>query len=88
MSCKNCARIDRAPTRRELLWEVGGGLAGIALASLMADEAHAAPQPSRPQYRGPAKHVIFISLPGGLSHVDTFDYKPELVKHHGQEVQG
>jgi hypothetical protein len=93
MSCKNCARVDRMPTRRELLWEVGGGLAGIALAALMADDAKASPAPreradARPHYRGPAKHVIFISLPGGLSHVDTFDYKPALWKHHGQEVRG
>jgi hypothetical protein len=93
MPCSKCQRADRHPSRREFLWEVGGGLAGIALASLLADEAAAQPQKldartPAPHYRPRAKKVIFISLPGGLSHVDTFDYKPALIKHHGQEVTG
>src|SRR5437016_6745326 len=96
MSCANCKRINRMPTRRELLWEVGGGLAGVALAMLGADDAKASPTDSKienrkskiAQFPPRAKQVIFISLPGGLSHVDTFDYKPELTKNHGKEVQG
>jgi hypothetical protein len=93
MPCNRCQRTDKRLTRRELLWEVGGGLAGIALASIMADEAVAQPRTPKAEhptqhFRPKAKKVIFISLPGGLSHVDTFDYKPALVKHHGQEVQG
>jgi hypothetical protein len=35
-----------------------------------------------------AKRVIMVFLPGGISHLDTFDYKPELAKHHGKETQG
>jgi hypothetical protein len=35
-----------------------------------------------------AKHLIMIFLPGGISHIDTFDYKPELAKHHGKETKG
>jgi hypothetical protein len=70
----------RKPTRRELLWEIGGGLAGIALAQLSAQGAtHHPPK---------AKHVILVFLPGGISHVDTFDYKPELARHHGKETKG
>ncbi|MFN7923971.1 MAG: DUF1501 domain-containing protein [Bryobacteraceae bacterium] len=70
----------RKQTRRELFWEAGGGLAGVALAQLSAQGAthHAAK----------AKHVILIFLPGGISHIDTFDYKPELAKHHGKETKG
>jgi hypothetical protein len=68
-----------------MLWEVGGGLAGVALAALTHEEAAAQ---SRTHHAAKAKKVVFIHLPGGLSHVDTFDYKPELAKFHGTEVQG
>lgn len=91
MSCQNCKRTNRPPTRRELLWEIGGGLAGIALASLLADESraeHRTPNTERPHFSPKAKQVLFIHLPGGLSHVDSFDYKPELEKNHGKEVAG
>jgi hypothetical protein len=75
--------MSRKLTRRDLLWQAGGGLAGIALAQMFAREAHAAPHhPAR------AKSIIMIFLPGGLSAVDTFDYKPALEKHHGQATQG
>src|SRR5690349_19751084 len=90
-SCSACKRTNRPPTRRELLWEVGGGLAGIALASILADEARADSRTSnigRAHYAPKAKQVLFIHLPGGLSHVDSFDYKPELAKNHGKEVEG
>src|SRR5688572_6580931 len=94
MNCDSCAQTKRQPTRRELLWEIGGGLAGIALASLLADEAAAdnpksnIQDPKSPHTSPKAKQVIFIHLPGGLSHVDSFDFKPGLAKHHGTEVQG
>lgn len=74
-------------SRRQLLWETGGGLAGIALAQLLAtDQARAAAR--APHFPPKAKHIILIYLPGGLSAIDTFDYKPSLEKHHGQETQG
>ena len=34
-----------------------------------------------------AKHVIFLFMTGGVSHVDTFDPKPELVRSHGKEIK-
>ena len=71
--------IAGRPTRRQLLWECGGGLAGLALARLSSAATH---------HTAKAKHIIMISLPGGISHIDTFDYKPELAKHHGKETQG
>jgi hypothetical protein len=70
-----------ALSRRELLWHCGGGLGGIALASLLGREGllaaglHHAPK---------AKRVVQLFMAGGASHVDLFDYKPELVKRHGQ----
>ncbi|HUQ94891.1 MAG TPA: DUF1501 domain-containing protein [Bryobacteraceae bacterium] len=75
--------MSRKPTRRELLWELGGGAAGLALAQLSAQAETRAPH-----FEPKAKRLILISLPGGLSHVDTFDYKPELLKNHGKETQG
>lgn len=77
-------------TRRQMLWETGGGLAGLALAHLFAQDARATGRLRAP---GPdmapkAKHVIMVFLPGGISAIDTFDYKPSLEKHHGQETQG
>ena len=77
--------MRRKPTRREMLWEVGGGLAGLALAQL---EAQAAPRKPGPHFAPKAKNLIMISLPGGISHIDTFDYKPALIKHHGQQTKG
>ena len=67
-------------TRRDLLWNVGGGAAGLALAQLL--------QGKGTHFAAKAKRVIMIFLPGGFSSVDTYDYKPELVKHHGKETQG
>ena len=78
-----CRKTNRKPTRRELLWEIGGGLAGLALARMEAKAA-----PTGTHHTPKAEHLIMISLPGGISHIDTFDYKPELAKHHGKETQG
>lgn len=84
-------------TRREFVWEMGGGFAGIALASLMAGQgllprgAAAAPSadplaPRPQQLPAKAKNVIFLMMNGGPSQVDTFDYKPELEKYAGQPL--
>ncbi|MBL8179901.1 MAG: DUF1501 domain-containing protein [Bryobacterales bacterium] len=76
----------RKPTRRELLWEFGGGGVGLALAHLAARDAPAAAKPTH--FEPKAKRLILISLPGGISAVDTFDYKPALAANHGKETQG
>jgi len=76
-------------TRRDLLWELGGGLGGMALAALLAEEAAAAARAANPLAARPpmlparARAVINIFCPGGLSHLDTFDHKPELAKRAG-----
>ena len=38
-----------------------------------------------PHYRPRAKNVIFLFMDGGVSHVDSFDYKPMLAKYHGKD---
>ena len=79
-----------APTRREFLWTSGGGLGGIALAALLGGEKLLA-TPTSPGMLGgvlhfPAKarRVVQLFMAGAASHIDLFDFKPELVKRHGQ----
>ncbi len=80
-------------TRRRFLETFSTGLGGIALASLLARESSAAPVPGeaadRPPHHPPkARRAIQIFLQGGLSQVDSFDYKPQLEKLHGKSVPG
>ncbi len=74
--------------RRELFdWGLHG-LGATALASMLCDESQAtAAADARPHFAAPAKRAIHICLVGGLSHVDSFDYKPELEKFHGKTLQ-
>jgi hypothetical protein len=44
--------------------------------------------PRTPHFQTPAKQVLVIYCPGAVSHVDTFDYKPDLTKFHGQKPPG
>jgi hypothetical protein len=69
-------------SRRDFLWHSGGGLGGIALSSLLGNErllaARAGTRPPK------AKRVVQLFMAGGASHLDLFDFKPELVKRHGE----
>lgn len=68
------------PDRRSMLWSIGGGFGGLALQQLLAREdggLHHAPK---------AKRVIQLFMTGGASPMDTFDYKPELERLHGQKL--
>lgn len=77
-----------AISRREMLWRSGGGLGGIALAAMLADEQCRAATPGvlTEQLHHPprAKRVIQLFMAGAASHVDLFDYKPELERRHGE----
>jgi hypothetical protein len=64
--------------RRDFL-QRSGGLGGIALAALLQAEEGGLHHKPR------AKRVVQLFMAGGASHIDLFDYKPELVKRHGQE---
>ncbi len=80
-------RIDR----REFLWRFGGGLGAIALTQLLGAEgllAEAAPKPEFEgglHHRAKAKRVVQLFMSGAASQCDTFDYKPELIKRHGEK---
>jgi hypothetical protein len=81
------------PTRRRFLAQSGLGFGSLALASMLQDEARAAaeanPLALRPSLFAPkAKSVIWLFMTGAPSQVDTWDYKPELQKRHGQPLPG
>src|SRR6266498_968838 len=98
---ENNSPFHRMPTaslalsRREFLWRSGGGLGGIALASLLGGEgllSSAVQATSRrgshlslPHYPPRAKRVIQMFMGGAASHLDLFDFKPELLKRDGQK---
>lgn len=80
-------------SRRHFLFTSACGFGGVALSWLFANEARAAsasmasPYAPRPSmFPAKAKRVIHICALGGVSHIDTFDYKPELEKRHGQDA--
>ncbi len=90
--------FPRALSRRDFLFRAGAGFGGIALASLLAQEAAANPQSAirnpqsnplsarNPHFQPKAKSVIFLFMVGGPSHMETFDPKPELDRADGQPL--
>src|SRR5437870_4158606 len=96
----------RLMSRRDVLFEAGGGMTGVALALLLnQDGLLAAPPPAGGQacvgdakdspylpkqahFKPKAKSVISLFMSGGMSQVDTFDYKPMLEKYHRQPLTG
>ena len=74
--------------RRDLLRTVSGGFAMTAFSG-MCDSSVSANDPlsaSRSHFTAKVDNVIFIYATGGVSHVDTFDYKPKLIKDHGKSI--
>jgi hypothetical protein len=68
---------------------VGGELALRQRLSLAAELGGGHPLAPRPGHHVPkAKHLILFFFTGGLSHVDTFDYKPKLQQDHGKKISG
>jgi hypothetical protein len=63
-------------------------LGSAAFAWLYAQDAARTAPVSGPHHEPKVKRVVQIFCPGGVSHVDTFDYKPELEKLHGKEMTG
>ena len=81
--------MSTSPTRRDLLRLTGSGLGLVGLSRVLADQSAADPlAPKAPHFAPKAKHVIHLFLNGAPSHVDSFDHKPELTKHHGQTYPG
>ncbi|MEM7314544.1 MAG: DUF1501 domain-containing protein [Planctomycetota bacterium] len=79
--------------RRHAMQSMATSLGGIALAAMTTEAARAAEEqdqgtnplaPKQPHFAPRAKHIIFMSMRGAPSHVDTFDYKPQLTKDSGK----
>lgn len=81
-------------TRRSVLQRAAGGFGAIALQGMLADDVRAeqvASQadplaPQEPHFSPRAKRVIFLYMTGGVSHVDSFDPKPQLFANHGKQI--
>ena len=76
-------------SRRDFFTRAGSGLAGMALASLVAGDARAAKDAlgaRKPHHPAKAKSVIWLFMEGGPSHIDLFDPKPKLNELAGQPM--
>lgn len=79
-------------SRRHFLGQAGGGMAGLALSHLLARDGFGSMPTPRAEFNGglhhPArvKRIIQLFMNGGVSQMDTFDYKPELARLHGQKI--
>ena len=94
--CNN--RLPSAMSRREMLRLAACGFGSVAFAGVAAragampsflDDAALSPlAPKKPHFLPKAKRVIFLCMAGAPSHVDTFDYKPELTAMDGKTFRG
>jgi hypothetical protein len=80
-------------TRRQFFSRTATGIGTVALASLLNPDLFGAPSSSgrpgvlrRTHLPAKAKRVIYLFMSGGPSHIDLLDYKPELRRHHGEEL--
>ncbi|RUL83389.1 DUF1501 domain-containing protein [Tautonia sociabilis] len=89
-------------TRREFVWQTGMGFTSLGLIDLLSRDGffsgsaradgdapggYSNPMaPKAPHFEPKAKSVIFLFMYGGPSHVDTFDYKPDLLRYDGQTI--
>jgi hypothetical protein len=78
-------------SRREFLGAAGAGLGGLAIGGLLPGNLLAAQYddplaPKQPHFPAKAKSVIWLHMAGAPSTIDLFDYKPDLVKLHGQPL--
>jgi hypothetical protein len=84
-------------SRREFLWRSGGGLGGIALAGMLGRDGLLADEPAPSggssaradlngglHHRARVRRIVQLFMNGGASQMDTFDFKPELARKHGQ----
>lgn len=90
-----CRRV-----RREFLWQSGAGFGAVALSTLLGPDffpsssgvqaalpADADSTGKQPHFAPKAKNIIFLFMYGGPSHIDTFDYKPDMVGMDGKTIQ-
>ena len=92
MSCHDHLYRGKSPqeiSRRWFFQQCGLGLGAIALGSLLRENGFAASTlagplaPKQPHFTPKAKRVIFLFMAGAPSHLELFDYKPQLAKFDG-----
>lgn len=87
-----CSQIAPLLNRRQILqhascgfgWLAFSGLLGQSLSAQAAVPCENPLAPKQPHFPAKAKHVIFLCMRGGPSHLDTFDYKPKLQADNGK----
>jgi hypothetical protein len=96
MNCQSHLYRGQDPklvTRRWFFKECGVGLGALALAELLRENGWAAPEketlpdpmaPKMPHYRPRAKRVVYLFMAGAPSHLEMFDYRPELARLDGK----
>jgi uncharacterized protein (DUF1501 family) len=80
-------RLCVRPSRRAFLADIGMGFTGLALGAMLARDGVVCAGEQTMQPKPKAKSVIWIFLVGGMSHVESFDPKPELNKHAGKTIE-
>ena len=89
-------------TRREFLWQSGAGFTGLGLTAMLEQDGFLNSQslaadgqtkwqnplaPKEPHFAPKAKNIIFFYCYGGPSHIDTFDYKPDMYGMDGKTIE-
>jgi hypothetical protein len=89
-------------TRREALWQTGAGFTGLAMTAMLDRDGFLSQQTmaadgetewvnplaeKQPHFAPKAKNVIFFYCYGGPSHIDTFDYKPDMYGMDGKTIE-
>ncbi|MGY8713155.1 MAG: DUF1501 domain-containing protein, partial [Verrucomicrobiia bacterium] len=78
--------LDLHQTRRAFLGNAGVGVGSSALGSLLGGHSALGVDPMVSTFAAKAKRVIFLCMAGGPSHLETFDYKPELDRLNGKAM--
>lgn len=91
MNYSKCNNVEHPNSRRDFLCRAGGGFGALAYAALTGESLIAAENNNPvaeqiPHRYGRAKNIIWLFMEGGPSHLDLFDYKPELNRLAGQTL--
>src|SRR3989442_2522296 len=84
--CPGCRAMP--PSRRDALRLASNGFGFMALSALMADRSYAGLAAPKLHFAPKVKNVVFCYMPGGVSHIDTFDAKPKLAELDGKPFDG
>jgi hypothetical protein len=94
MQSRHSCCSSQGQHRRAFLSDLGMGITGLALGSLLARDGQSRaneaepwqPPSGHPHFSPQAKSVIWLFMNGGVSHVESFDPKPELTKYAGMSI--